>query len=411
MAEKKCPACFIFVERGLLSRARIQIEVYEVSDLGDPYKMLHKVRKQLEKLEDSHAHYLKEHGGRIGKDNFDLLEDKLEAVLDEYIRVQMDIDEKCKKAENIESKCGPNCIYLQKKWSWYNIWYTQKGICVSKERAEVLNEKYKEGFEQLADVSAQINVLERKREEHKRLTTRERERYKYLIHLTKTIDNTISADKKELSDLAVNLTLANAFRKIQSESKDSTVKEFYNKIIQEAEAKATKIQKELRSNKITWAIVSIFSMLVLAVLMYVYKDQGMQLIEQFLPRTKDTLSFPALQSKAQELNLYVKELATSHFTNNQEMYNYMYTITTNWFKKAALPLGYFGALTLSALTSKIFDKSKILFRVLKACGTTALTSSFMVSGVSFGLGETAALLGIGYCLFKEMRKEGESKEK
>ena len=89
MATEICEACYLTARRGAFSQNRIEIKIYEKSDLGDIYKMLDKVRKKLQELEDRHHHYREHKDQVIGKARLDTVEDELDLVINEYLRIQL----------------------------------------------------------------------------------------------------------------------------------------------------------------------------------------------------------------------------------------------------------------------------------------------------------------------------------
>ena len=229
---------------------------------------------------------------------------------------------------------------------------------MSKERAEILNERFKEGFEQLQDISAQMAVFTEKMKKTSRLTTKERQRYTYLEHLTKRISATVSSDEKKINELALTLTLMSVFTKLEKQATTSKDKEFYKTVLKEAEEKARSLQKELQSAKIQWAIVGVFTLIVLAVLLYIYSSSGISI---------PTKSF----------DLIYKETVAS-------------------------------TKGISTTIGNVFFKLATIFKALGKCGKNAIVKKIVASFRTLEPGvalPTTDLYDLGKCIWEEVKQK------
>ena len=155
--------------------------MYTQQDLGDSQKKQKKLARLAQNLQTRHDKLVNQ-GPELGDKEFDQVESQLEAVLDEYLKYQIEVDEECQENKT-KNPCDelPKCIWLEQKFNWLQFWATKKGYCVSKLKSAILEEQYKESAQQLTDIVDKLKRLQQK----KKLTIKNKHDLKYLKHLKK----------------------------------------------------------------------------------------------------------------------------------------------------------------------------------------------------------------------------------
>ena len=159
------------------------LAVYEEEDLKDTHTKFDKLSQIAKDLQSEHDDLI-DQGLEIGDEKLDIVEAQLEAVLDELLKFQIDIDKECQSNKaKLPCEQMPKCVWLEQKFSWLKFWASKKGLCTSSVKSAILEEQYKEGADQLTEIVNKLEILEKK----SRLKAEEKQKLRYLHHLKKEL--------------------------------------------------------------------------------------------------------------------------------------------------------------------------------------------------------------------------------
>jgi tetratricopeptide (TPR) repeat protein len=248
------------------------MDVYEKSDLDSLRQQQTRISNLINELHQKHDELLDE-GKEIGDPNGELdeLESQLEAVLDEYLKFQIAIDEECHE-KKVESDCGGGCVWLEEKGWRLQFWAKAKGFCTSKAKAQAIEFKYMESAEQLKEISSRLEKLSKK----KILNANEKKTLKYLNHLKKEILEVVEGDTMLIKNLAASLALRDAYEKLYKMCKADEkckLKEVYKDTITELDQRIVVLrQKESSVKRIKWGVVAVVAAALFAYYYWVYGE-------------------------------------------------------------------------------------------------------------------------------------------
>lgn len=303
--KKKCDISY----RSKKSGKHFCIPVYPSTMKGGKQEKYEWLVKKATALQEEHDQF-QDRGITLGDNKqIDRLEDELDAVLEEMLRLQIQLDEKCAEA-NTKETCGPKCTWLEQSWKWYHFVYDRKGICVSKKRALLLNEKYHEGLDQLKVISDKLDAFSSSPK--KRLSAAELETKKYLEYLKRKLQDLAIEDTSSFQNLAGTLVLLDSYRKELAKAKTESEKQRLEQLIQVAEKQAEKLNKKTKSSRIKWAIAAVFSVIVLGFFVYLYTMYYSNVGQTLAQATKH-------ESAAKEYTAHLAQLNREHEVYGSEI--------------------------------------------------------------------------------------------
>lgn len=258
------------------------LKVFRDSDVKDVSAKYIRLKQVLRNLESQHNKLRKEKK-TVGDPTLDKVENQIDGVLNALLDTQIELDEGCDRAKTM-SECGAHCRWVEEEWRWYHVFYTRKGLCISKERASITGEKYQEGLEQLQDVTRQIKILSAK----KRLSASDKAKLRYLAYLKKKLNEVVQQDLTTYRDIGRLTALITYYKQtLDACTSCSTAKRnLYHDLISEAEQTLKKLQEKRHSSRVRWAIVAGMGFLVTIAAYYGYTQYIAANVSQIQAKTQ-----------------------------------------------------------------------------------------------------------------------------
>ena len=250
------------------------LKIWNDQEQNDIYVKHDKIIKYANDLEELHDLLIQE-GKKLGDPNHELddVEEKLDAIIQVYVQLQIKIDEDCVKGKS-ENKCpSSHCVWIARELKWYEKFYKkQEGICLSQKQAILFDHQYKEYTEQLSSISERLNEFEKK----STLTRSEKESKLYLTHLRNKLIEIIEADRSVYQNLSLLLALQDAYTQLlnycakaaKNCSNDITIR--YQELLRESQKKATDLRNSQTSWKWKWGILSPIRFALVAIYSHYY---------------------------------------------------------------------------------------------------------------------------------------------